>query len=179
VLDMDYRPYGWANAAEASVYLRMACAMSDIVIGNREEFDVLEGLEPAPVRDPEASARKLFDGVTQAIVVKDGARGCRIFHRDGTVIEQGIFAVRTRKPFGSGDAFAGALLWGLFEGRPWGEAARLGAAGAAINVSGDACAEAMATEPQLMAFIAQHGAPIPNSRAQPLSSTQDSLERSR
>lgn len=87
--------------------------------------------------------------------MKDGPRGCRIFDRAGIAIEQGVFPVRARKPFGSGDAFAAALAWGLFEGRSWQEAARLGAAAAAINVSGDACAEAMATKAELLSFMAR------------------------
>lgn len=162
VLDLDYRPYGWTDAAEASVYLGVACGLADIVIGNREEFDVLQGLQPAGTRKPDAAVRALLGGVTRVVVVKDGPRGCRICLRDGTVIEQGIFAVRSRKPFGSGDAFAAALLWALIEGRSWSEAARWGAAGAAINVSGDACAESMATRPQLLAFVEQHVPPQPD-----------------
>jgi 5-dehydro-2-deoxygluconokinase len=167
VLDLDYRPYGWATAAEASVYLRVACGMADIVIGNREEFDVLGAQHPAAACDALADARRLLEGATQVVVLKDGPRGCCIVRRDGPVIEQGVFEVRARKPFGAGDAFAAALLWGLFEGRSWQQAARLGAAAAAINVSRDACAEAMATRPELLAFIAQHTAPVASGASEP------------
>ena len=156
VLDLDYRPYGWTDSAQAAVYLRVACAMADIVIGNREEFDVLELLEAPSPRDDHASARKVLRGVTQVVVVKDGQNGCRVFHRDGSQWTQGIFAVQTRKPFGSGDAFAGTFLWALFNQQSWAEAIRLGAAAAAINVSRDGCAEVMATLDELNEFIAQH-----------------------
>ena len=105
VLDMDYRPYGWTSAAQASVYLRVACAMADIVIGNREEFDVLDLQDSTSG----AGAQRLLEGVTRCVVVKDGARGCRILRRGAAAIEQGVFAVRARKPFGAGDAFAAAV----------------------------------------------------------------------
>jgi 5-dehydro-2-deoxygluconokinase len=163
VLDLDYRPYGWSSTAEAAVYLRLACGMADMVIGNREEFDVLEHLLPAAsrpgLRDDRASARQLLRGVTQAVVVKDGAQGCRVFLRDGQALSQGVFQVSARKPFGAGDAFAGALLWNLLQGQHWPEALRQGAAAAALNVSRDACAEAMATAAELAAFLIQETAP--------------------
>ena len=165
VLDIDYRPYGWHNATEAAVTLRRACSLADIVIGNREEYDVLEQLEqlthlmPGAERDDHASARRVLSGVTQVAVVKDGQRGCRVFQRDGSQLGMGIYAVQARKPFGSGDAFAGALLWALFEGRGLTHATRCGAAAAALNVSRDACAEAMATKAELTQFMALHAAP--------------------
>jgi 5-dehydro-2-deoxygluconokinase len=160
VVDLDYRPYGWRDTAQAAVYLRVACAMADMVIGNREEFDVLEHLQAAAARDDQHSARQLLQGpaqgATQAVVVKDGAQGCRAFLRDGQVLQQSAFAVQARKPFGAGDAFAAALLWALLQGQDWGPALRLGAAAAALNVSRDACAEAMATQAELAAFLQTH-----------------------
>ncbi len=156
VLDLDYRPYGWSGADEASVTLGLACTLSDMVIGNREEFAVLGDAESSGAPGADPLARALVRDTAQAVVVKDGPRGCRVYLRDGAVIEQGIFPVRSRKPFGSGDAFAAALLWALIGGRPWQEAVRWGAAAAAINVSGDACAEAMPTLPQLRAFVEAH-----------------------
>lgn len=159
VLDLDHRPYGWTGLAEACVYLRLACTLADIVIGNREEFDVLEHLMPATARDDHASARQVLRGVTQVAVLKDGQRGCRVFQRDGSTLDQGIYPVQARKPFGSGDAFAAATLWALFDGRSWVEATRCGAAAAALNVGSDACAEAMATRTQLLDFMARHPPP--------------------
>lgn len=156
VLDLDYRPYGWSDSAQACVYLRVACAMADMVIGNREEFDVLEHLQPAAERDDRSSAQQLLQGVTQAVVVKDGRHGCRVFLRDGQALQQGIFPVQAKKPFGSGDAFAATLLWNLLQGQDWPEALRQGAAAAALNVSRDACAEAMATPAELAAFLQLH-----------------------
>lgn len=156
VLDLDYRPYGWTSAAEAATMLGRACALADMVIGNREEFDVLEHLQPQAQRDDQHSAQQVLHGVTQAAVVKDGGRGCRAFLRDGTALSQGVFSVQARKPFGAGDAFAATLLWQLLQGQSWTEGLRWGAAAAALNVSRSACAEAMATLDELNAFMATH-----------------------
>lgn len=164
VLDLDYRPYGWASTAEAASYLGQACALADMVIGNREEFDVLENLQPQTWRDDQSSAQRVLQGVTQAVVVKDGARGCRAFLADGTAFSQGVFHVQARKPFGAGDAFAATLLWQLLQGRGWADAMRWGAAAAALNVSRTACAEAMATREELTIFMSLH---TPDSRDTP------------
>ncbi|GAL15780.1 5-keto-2-deoxygluconokinase [Vibrio astriarenae] len=42
VLDVDYRPYSWRTDTDASIYYGIAAGLSDIVIGNREEFDMME-----------------------------------------------------------------------------------------------------------------------------------------
>lgn len=159
VLDMDYRPYGWVSEAQASVYLQVACGMADVVIGNREEFDVLDLQDSAAG----SGAQRLLEGTTRVVLVKDGARGCQILHRGEPAIEQGVFKVKARKPFGAGDAFAAATLWGALDGRPWAEAARLGAAAAAIVVRGDGCAEAMPSRDALLAFMAEHASHQPAS----------------
>jgi 5-dehydro-2-deoxygluconokinase len=57
---------------------------------------------------------------------------------------------------GSGDAFAGAVLWALCRGQEWPQALACGAAAAAINVSRDTCADAMPSLAELDAFMAQH-----------------------
>jgi 5-dehydro-2-deoxygluconokinase len=152
VFDMDYRPYGWESVEQASVYLQVASAMADVVIGNREEFDVLD-LQDSACGE---GAKRLLKGHTRVVLLKDGARGCMILRRGEPTLEQGVFAVTARKPFGSGDAFASATLWGVFEGRSWEGSARLGAASAAMVVSGVACAESMPTRAALLAFVAEH-----------------------
>lgn len=159
VLDLDFRPYGWVSHAEAAEYLGRACALADIVIGNREEFDVLEQRAAAGPRSDAASATRVLHGVTHTVVVKDGSQGCRVFKRDGTQLQQGTYSVQARKPFGSGDAFAATALWCLIQGQDWAQATQWGAAAAAINVSRDACAEAMPTLAELQAFLTSHPAP--------------------
>ena len=40
--DIDYRPYTWNNVQETAIYYSLAAEKSDVIIGTREEFDMLE-----------------------------------------------------------------------------------------------------------------------------------------
>lgn len=156
VLDIDYRAYSWESPEASSIYYNIAAGMSDIVIGNREEFDVLEYLSNRGNTDDLQSAERLLSGKTSLVIVKYGEKGCRAF-QDGQQTEQGIFPVEAQKPFGAGDAFAGNLLHALLNQYSLQDALAMGAAAAAINVSGNSCSEAMPNLDQLLAFMQARG----------------------
>jgi 5-dehydro-2-deoxygluconokinase len=151
VLDLDYRPYGWDSEDEAATTLLDAIAQCDVLVGNVEEFDILLRATPAGT-----SAQSLLNDSLQTVIVKNGAHGCQVFTHSGAVYRQGIFRVDAQKPMGSGDAFAGAVLWSLCSGHEWSQALACGAAAAAINVSQDTCADAMPRLSELNAFMALH-----------------------
>ncbi len=155
VLDVDYRAYSWSSAEESALYYQMAAAQSDILIGNREEFDVLETLVDPGNHDDERSAERFLSGATQVVVIKAGELGSKVYTREGENFAQGIFPVTVKKPFGSGDSFAGALLYALLNDLGLRQGVKMGSAAAAINVSGDSCTEAMPTLAELEAFIAE------------------------
>lgn len=164
LIDLDYRPYGWHTPQDAAHWLRWACSHSDMVIGNTEEFSLL--LDPAPklvatdashlVRQVKDLARTLLTDTTQAVVLKQGARGCELFTPAAAPCALGTYRVQAQKPMGSGDAFAGALWWAICQGADWDQALRSGAAAAAINVSRDTCAEAMPHRHELTDFMRDH-----------------------
>jgi 5-dehydro-2-deoxygluconokinase len=122
VLDLDYRPYGWTSNTEAADVLGKACRLSDIVIGNEEEFSIL----------PNSHVESMLSPTTQAVVLKMGARGCHVYMHDALRLAMGVYHISPQKPMGSGDAFAGALLWALCQGKTWSEALSYGTAAAAI-----------------------------------------------
>lgn len=153
VLDVDYRPYSWRTDTDASIYYGIAAGLSDIVIGNREEFDMMETVLAPGNRDDDQTAQRFLCENTQIVVIKAGEFGSKVYCRDGYRFEQGIFRVEANKPFGSGDSFAGGLIWTLTHGGSLEEGIRNGTAAAAINVSGDSCTEAMPTKEQLFDFI--------------------------
>ncbi|MEC7941776.1 MAG: 5-dehydro-2-deoxygluconokinase [Pseudomonadota bacterium] len=154
VLDLDYRPYSWRHQVDAALYYQLAVGLSDIVIGNREEFNVMETLMHSGNQDDDVTAKHVLQHQhTQVVVVKAGELGCKVYCRDGTRFEQGIFRVKVNKPFGSGDAFAGALLSHLIAGGSLEEGVRLGSGAAAINVASDNCTEAMPTLDKLTSFL--------------------------
>ncbi|MBV7296992.1 5-dehydro-2-deoxygluconokinase [Enterovibrio paralichthyis] len=156
VLDLDYRPYSWASAEDPPHLYRLAASFSDVVIGNREEFAVM-GF-PHDIEERHVSAAsELLSGNTELVIVKGGAEGCEVFGLDGnnnlTGLSQAIFQVEARKPYGAGDAFAAALLFGLLNNCTLQDAVAMGAANAAINVTGDTCADAMSDLESLKAFM--------------------------
>lgn len=159
ILDVDYRAYSWSTPEESSLYYQLAASLSDVVIGNREEFDVMEMLEkPGCENDDDKTALRYLNGATQVVIIKAGEHGSKIYTRDGKNFTQGIFPVEVKKPFGAGDSFAGAFMYALLQGYSLQESVKMGSAAAAINVSKKNCTEAMPTRAELMDFIATYEA---------------------
>lgn len=154
VFDIDMRPYTWASADEAADVYGKAAGLSDVVVGNDEEFSVLTG----PGGDPLRRAEDLARTSAQIAVFKRGERGARTFTRHGA-FDTGVFPVDARKPVGAGDAFMAGLVTSLADDRTVEDSVMRGSAAAAIVVSGIGCAPAMPTADELAAFIADHPGP--------------------
>ncbi|MGB0865661.1 MAG: 5-dehydro-2-deoxygluconokinase [Granulosicoccaceae bacterium] len=156
MLDLDYRAYNWRSLADASACYRLAARFATLVVGNREEFEVLG----APVQDGDAAiAASLLDapGATRVVFVKAGAEGSKVYtDKQPAPIEQAVFTVQATKPFGAGDAYAGTICAGLLAGLPLAECVRRGSAAAAIVVAGNSCSDASPTETELSTFMTQH-----------------------
>ena len=151
VLDIDYRPYSWANAAEAAEIYAVAAALADILIGNDDEFGVMAGAKA----DGLALARHY--ATTRVVVYKMGAEGAITITPEGE-FETPIFRVSALKPTGAGDAFMGGLMAGLARALPLPDAVRQGAAAAAIVVTRVGCAPAMPTQAEIDTFMKAHHA---------------------
>lgn len=155
LLDLDYRAYNWRSLAEASTCYRLASRFATLVVGNREEFEVLG----APVaQGDDAIAKSLLDapGATRVVFVKAGSEGSRVYCDNDAAIEQAVFQVQAKKPFGAGDAYAGAICAGLLQGLPMQECVKRGSAAAAIVVAGESCSAASPTDPELTSFMSQY-----------------------
>ena len=151
--DVDYRPYSWESATVAASVGRRFAALSDVVVGNDEEFAVLAG-----GGDGEALAASMVPSAVAA-VYKMGPRGSRTFV-GGDVIDTPIFQVAPLKPTGAGDAFMAGLTTGLAQGGDWPTSLRRGAAAAAIVVTRVGCAPAMPDALELDAFMAARTSPL-------------------
>lgn len=147
VFDLDYRAYSWASTAETAAVYDAAVRLSDIIVGNIEEFAVFAG-----GRDGQATARKLADDSGRIVILKRGADGASTFGPDWR-IDSGVYPVIPMKPYGAGDAFIGGLVGALLNDSPIEDAIRRGSAAAAIVVSRRGCASAMPTAEQLDAFL--------------------------
>ena len=154
IFDVDYRPYSWPSPAIAQQVLSQAGALSDIIIGNDEEFGFMAG-DFAKGLD---KARALAASGVAIVVYKLGPDGAITF-AEGQQIATGIFPATAVKPTGAGDSFMAGMMASLAEGRPLREAILRGSACASIVVAKAGCAPAMPHMAELEAFLATHPGP--------------------
>ena len=151
--DVDYRPYTWHSMDEAALYCSMAASMCDVIIGTREEFDVLEGVDLPGNKDDGLTAKYWMEYQPTLIIIKRGRDGSVAYTHTGEQYIGEVFPVDALKTQGAGDSFLGGVVSSLVKGKDVVEAMRYGAGAAAIVVQVNSCADAMPTEEEIKAFI--------------------------
>ncbi len=151
--DLDYRPYTWKSVKETSIYYNLAAEKCDVIIGTREEFDIMETVTLKGNKDDSITANRWFDYNAKIVVIKHGKEGSIAYTKDGKAIKGAVFPVTPLKSFGAGDSYAGAFIYGLMNGLSIEESMKLGAASAAIVVSSHSCSDAMPTIEEIKQFI--------------------------
>ncbi|MED3881222.1 5-dehydro-2-deoxygluconokinase [Priestia megaterium] len=151
--DIDYRPYTWESEAETAVYFNLAAEKSDVIIGTREEFDMMEKLLNYEESNDQVTAERWFSHHAQIVVIKHGGEGSIAYTRDGDSHRGGIFKTKVLKTFGAGDSYASAFIYGLMQGLEIPQAMRLGGASASIVISKHSCSDAMPTSVELFGFM--------------------------
>jgi 5-dehydro-2-deoxygluconokinase len=148
VLDLDYRQALWPSPQAAREAAATAIELSSVVVGNRSECEMAVG-----TREPDLAADRLLASGVDVAVVKMGADGvlfatsaerCRVRPTPVTVV----------CGLGSGDAFGGALAYGLQRGLSLARMGELANASGAIVASRPMCADAMPTLAEVEAFLA-------------------------
>lgn len=152
-MDIDYRPYSWENEAEISICYTMACEKCDILIGTREEFDVVEYLWDKENKDDEKTAKRFIKQGAELVVIKRGEEGSTAFTKDGEVIKAGIIPTKLRKTFGAGDAFAAGFITSLLNGNDIKTSLIKGSGTASIVISKTDCTDAMPTSEELDNYL--------------------------
>ena len=154
VFDIDYRPYTWTSEAETSLYYQVAARYAQIIMGSREEWDILEGRKRSTCSDREI-AETWFAEKARLVIIKHGSAGSHAFTHDGRAYQVKPFPVKVIKSFGGGDGYSSALLSGLLEGLPLVTCLELANASAAISVSSHGISTDMGTMETLHQFIAE------------------------
>ena len=154
IFDIDYRPYSWPSPKVAEEVLSRAGDLSDVIIGNDEEFGFMAG-DIAKGMD---KARELANSTASIVVYKMGPKGALTFC-NGDELRTGIYTVNALKPTGAGDSFMAGLMASLSEGHPMEESVLRGSACAGIVVSKPGCAPAMPNADSLEAFLNSHPGP--------------------
>jgi 5-dehydro-2-deoxygluconokinase len=154
IFDVDYRPYSWPSPQVAQDVLSRAGSLSDVIVGNDEEFgfmagDIAKGLD---------KARELANSSTSIVVYKMGESGAVTF-ANGDELRTGIFPVNAVKPTGAGDSFMAGFIASLADGRTMNDAILRGSACASIVVAKPGCAPAMPDIAELETFLSSHPGP--------------------
>ena len=154
IFDVDYRPYSWPSPQVAADVLSRAGDLSDVIVGNDEEFGFMAG----GIDKGLAKARDLATTTAEIVVYKMGHKGAVTF-ADGQETPTGIYPVDAVKPTGAGDSFMAGFMASLSQDSPMKEAILRGSACASIVVAQEGCAPAMPDTDQLDAFLLDHPGP--------------------
>ena len=155
VLDLDYREGTWDSPEEASTYLTLAAQRADLVIGTRDEFDVMERLFHEKHGDNRKSADWLLAEGVRMVSIKNGKKGSFIFTEDACV-RGGIYPTEVLKTFGAGDSYSAAFCYGMLHEMTIEKSLRYAAAASSITITGHSCSDAMPTLEQVEAYVAEH-----------------------
>lgn len=152
VFDIDYRGYTWKDAEEISVYYTLMGRMSDIIMGSREEYDIMDAVLAPGMEDRQTADRWLGENA-KIVVIKHGRQGSDAYTGEGESYHVQPFPVKAVKGFGGGDGYASSFLCALLEGFPVNECLEWGSASAAMLVASHGCSSFMPDREQLEAFI--------------------------
>jgi 5-dehydro-2-deoxygluconokinase len=147
VLDLDYRPPLWESPSDARRELEPVLGAATIAIGNRNECEVALG-----TGDPDAAADALLAYGLEMAIVKLGAEGALVATADERMLVPPV-PVDVVSGLGAGDAFGGALCFGLLEDWAVTRAVEFANAAGAFVASRLMCADAMPTEAEVRALL--------------------------
>ncbi|AOR23308.1 5-dehydro-2-deoxygluconokinase [Clostridium taeniosporum] len=153
IFDVDYREYNWKNKDEIAIYYSIVGKQSDIIMGSREEFDLMENLIVNEKSTDEESAKRWLGFGNKIVVIKHGKEGSTAYTNDGKSYKIKPFPVKLLKSFGGGDAYASAFIYGILEEWDIIDALEFGSASAAMLVASHSCSEDMPTAKQINEFI--------------------------
>ncbi|PWQ99375.1 PfkB family carbohydrate kinase [Leucothrix arctica] len=144
--DLDYRKFNWRDEAETRQVYSEAASYCDVIVGNEEEFAILN--------DDVDNLVKYYEESNTVIVLKRGGAGSSVFN-GATRLDSGVYPVTPLKPYGAGDAFLGNLVASFYQLNDWEKAISIGSAAAAIVVSKRGCASVMPAAKEIEQLMTQ------------------------
>ena len=152
IFDVDYRSYSWKNMDEVSIYYSMVARDADIIMGSREEFDLMEALIE-PGRTDRQTADYWHRRSAKIVIIKHGKKGSTAYTCDGKHYTVRPFPVEALKSFGGGDGYGAGFLYGLYSGWDMYDCLEFGCAQASMMVAAHSCSEEMPHADAIHAFI--------------------------
>ena len=170
VLDIDFRADQWKDVRSFGLMVRALLPKVTIAIGTEEEIlaATLESASQVSIEHQQISAptikgniedsiQKIIHSGPEILIVKRGAKGATIYHKDGWEKDVPGFPVEILNILGAGDAFASGFIYGYLQGWELYKACRLGNASGAWVVQRPGCANDMPYYDELMAFVDGRG----------------------
>ncbi|OCA88017.1 5-dehydro-2-deoxygluconokinase [Bacillus sp. FJAT-27225] len=151
--DIDYRPYTWKSPEETAIYYSLAAEKCDVIIGTREEFNMMEQFDENHIHSDEVTAGKWFKHNAKIVVIKHGKEGSISYTKEGGQFKGATFPAKVIKTFGAGDSYASGFIYGLMNGWSIEKSMEFGAAAASIVISSHSCSDAMPTVREVDAYI--------------------------
>ncbi|WP_239253700.1 5-dehydro-2-deoxygluconokinase [Listeria ilorinensis] len=148
--ELDYRPYTWVSEEETAIYYTLVAEQADIVIGTRDEYDMMEGEVGGSNTE---TTRHLFENEAKLIVIKHGVEGSFAYTREGETFKAGVYKTNVLKTFGAGDSYASAFLYALFQNKGIETALKYGSASASIVISKHSSSDAMPTVSEIETLL--------------------------
>ena len=152
IFDVDYRSYTWKSKEEVAIYYSLIGRLSDLIIGSKEEFELMEGIANFEDKSDIAIANRWLAYENKIVVIKHGKEGS-VAYTENSSYKIKPFPVKLLKSFGGGDAYASAFIYGLMEGWDIIDALEFGSASAAMLVASHSCSEDMPTADEIQNFI--------------------------
>lgn len=154
IFELDYRGYTWKSQEETSIYYSLAAELADVIIGTRDEYDVMENR--SETGDNQTTVNHLFAHGAELVIIKHGVDGSYAYEPDGTIHHGQAYKTKVLKTFGAGDSYASAFLYALVKGKDYETALKFGSASASIVVSKHSSSEAMPTVEEIEQLIKEH-----------------------
>ena len=142
IFDIDYRSQVWQNPDEISVYYTLAAKYAHIIMGSREEYDLMDHIAGDSWTDKQ-TAERWFAENAEIIIIKHGSEGSMAYVKGGDSYRVHIVPVNMLKSTGGGDAYSSAFLYGLLSGRDVKNCLELATTSASLAVAAPCCSDAM------------------------------------
>lgn len=140
ISDLDYRKASWSNPQEASLYYNLLAEKSQVLVGNEDEFDVLETLYCKSGVD---GLRNRIGDSLKLILYKKGDKGSVAMWGKSGELNIPAYPSAPKKPFGAGDAYLAGFIHYYLKTKDLKVSLHAGAAAAAMVVSRRGCSYSM------------------------------------
>ena len=144
------------NPAPATTVPDEMLRLSDIVVPNETETELLTGMPAASPEQAEAAAHRLLQRGAGSVILTLGERGALFVSKGATESIPGV-EVDAIDPTGAGDAFVGSLANFLGEGRPMRDAIRQANGVAALSVTRIGTQTSFPKRAEADAFLEERG----------------------